>query len=91
MPFLGTNILTDIRDYTIFSTSCEVATFSVTPSSGSIFTLLVAIDAQGDLVADPVYTNYTYAVQDFITKPGKFIVRVIQPGTNGIRVQCKTF
>lgn len=75
----------------IFQGNFALATFSVLPSTGAIYTLFTAIDANGTLVADPVYNNYTAPSQDIITQPGSFYILVINAGVSGITVQYKTF
>jgi len=75
----------------IFQGNFSLATFSILPSAGAIYTLLTAIDAVGALVADPVYNNYTEPSQDIITQPGSFYILVIDAGASGITVQYKTF
>jgi hypothetical protein len=78
---------------TIFFENCELATFSIVVSQGSIFTLLTSIDssASGILVEDPFYKNYKYNAQGTILYPGKFVIDIISKGASGIMVQCKTY
>ena len=75
----------------IFQGNFTLATFSVIPSAGAIYTLFTSIDANGELVADPVYNNYTFPSQDIITQPGSLYILVINAGVSGITVQYKTF
>lgn len=78
---------------TIFIENCELATFSIVVSEGSSFTLLTSIDSSGSgiLLEDSFYKNYKYNAQGTIFHAGKFSIKVIAPGLNGIRVQCKTY
>ena len=64
----------------IFQGNFTLATFSVIPSAGAIYTLFTSIDA-----------NYTFPSQDIITQPGSLYILVINAGVSGITVQYKTF
>lgn len=91
MAAMVQNIYSSVGTQTIFSNQFNAATFTVIPSVGAEFTLLTAVDPKGELVEDPFYNHYKIPAQDWIYNPGKFSIKVIQPGLNGILVQYKTF
>ena len=79
----------NIGTFIVFSGNYSTVIFSIKPSTNSVFTLLTAIDPASTLVEDPVYNNYTGMAQDIIYYPGKFAIKVINPGIDGINLEYK--
>lgn len=69
----------------LFSTSGNSSgVFCITVSEGAKFTFQTAIDPDGALVDDPIYTDYTISAQDTFEYVSRFVIAVTDLGTDGI-------